>query len=76
MSGVVYAVVAIIGCLVLVLGCTCWLVVYAVVAIIGCLVLVLGCTCWLWLPLFAVILHDRSGERMGDGYESREGEGR
>lgn len=37
-------------------------VVYAVVAIIGCLVLVLGCTCWLWLPLFAVILHDRSGE--------------
>ena len=51
-------------------------VVYAVVAIIGCLVLVLGCTCWLWLPLFAVILHDRSGERMGDVYESREGEGR
>ena len=37
-------------------------VVYAVATIIGCIVLVLGCTCWLWLPLFAVILHDRSGE--------------
>ena len=37
-------------------------VVYTVVAIIGGLVLGRGCTCWLWLPLFAVILHDRSGE--------------
>lgn len=30
-----------------------------IAAAIGCVVLVLGCTCWLWLPLLAVILHDR-----------------